>query len=102
MGVTEISCGFRLVLDGKTSKIIPELSILQFLEKFIAKHFALSDAEDNNSWPRNRGGTADLPLLRKLLAICQKSQSQVSGKWQTHVFLAYGSLAASKPFHNDF
>ena len=35
--------------------------------------FALSDAEDNISGTLNRGGIADLPLFRTLLAICQKS-----------------------------
>ena len=71
--VTEILCSFRLVLEGKTGKQMPELSRLEFLEKFSANNFALSDAEDNTSGPLNRGGIADLPLLRTLLAICQKS-----------------------------
>ena len=73
LGVTEILCSFRLVLEGKTSKEIPESSRLEFLEKFSANNFALSDAEDNTSGPLNRGGIADLPLLRTLLAIHQKS-----------------------------
>ena len=73
LGVTEI-CSFRLVLEGKTGKEIPESSRLEFLEKFSANNFALSDAEDNTSGPLNRGDIADLPLLRTLLAICQKSQ----------------------------
>ena len=84
MKVTEILCSFKLVLEGKTGKEIPESSRLEFLEKFSGNNFALSDAEDNTSGPLNRGGIADLPLLRTLLAICQKSQepqeSQVSGK----------------------
>ena len=70
--VTEILCSFRLVLEGKTGKDIPESSRLEFLEKFLANNFALSDAEDNTSSPLNRGGIADLSLLRKLLAIHQK------------------------------
>ena len=70
----EISCSFRLVLEGKTGKeIIPESSRLEFLEKLLANNFALSDAEDNTSGPLNRGGIADLPLLRTLFAISQKS-----------------------------
>ena len=44
------------------------------LEKILAKLFALSDAKDNNSGLLNRGVTADLPFLRKLLAIWQKSE----------------------------
>ena len=33
-GVIEILCCFRLVLEGKTVKEIPESSRLEFLEKF--------------------------------------------------------------------
>ena len=76
LGITKI-CSFRLVLEGKTGKEIPESSRLEFLEKFSANNFALSDAEDNTSGPLNRGGIADLPLLRTLLA---SHESQVSGK----------------------
>ena len=72
-GVTEILCSFILVLAGKKGKEIPESSKLEFLEKFSGKNFALSDAEDNTSGLLNRGGIADLRLLRTLLAICQKS-----------------------------
>ena len=61
LGVTEILCSFKLVLEGKTGKEIPESSRLEFLEKFLANNFALSDAEDNTSRPLNRGGIADLP-----------------------------------------
>ena len=39
----------------------------------IFSNFALSDAEENTSRPLNRGGIADLPFLRTLLAIRQKS-----------------------------
>ena len=80
MGVTEILCSFKLVLKRKTGKEIPESSRLEFKEKFSAKNFALSGAEDKTSGPLSGGGIADLPLLRTLLAIRQKSRSQVSGK----------------------
>ena len=73
LGVMEILCSFRLVLEGKIGKQIPESSRLEFLEKFLANNFALSDAEDNTSGPVNRRGIADLPLLRTLLTIRQKS-----------------------------
>ena len=72
-GVMEILCSSRLVLEGKTGKEIPESSRYEFLEKFLANNFALSDAEDNTSGLLNRGGIADLPLLRTLLATHQKS-----------------------------
>ena len=71
--VTEILCNFILVLEGKTGKEIPELSRLEFIEKFSANNFALSDAEGNSSGPLNRGGIADLSLMRTLLAILLKS-----------------------------
>ena len=74
LGVMEILCCFRLVLEVKTGKEIPESSRFEFLEKFLTNNFALSDAEDNTSGPLNRGGIADLPLLRTLLALLQKSR----------------------------
>ena len=40
--------------------------------EIFSKLFALSDTEDNSFGPLNTGGVADLPLLRALLAICQK------------------------------
>ena len=99
LGVKEILCSFRLVLEGKTGKEIPESSRLESLEKFSANNFALSDAEDNTSSPLNRGGMADLLLLRTLLAIRQKSREQ--SFWEvmnSFALLAYASLAASRTF----
>ena len=89
---TEILCSFKLVLEGKASKEIAESSRLEFLEKFSANNFALSDAEDNTSRPLNRGGVADLPLLRTQLAIRQKSREP--SFWEvmkSFVLLAYAS-----------
>ena len=97
LGVMEILCNLRLVLEGKTGKEIPESSRLEFLEKFLADNFALSDAEDNTSGPLNREGIADLPLLRTLLAIRQKSREP--SFWEVMdslVLVAYPSLAASR------
>ena len=97
LGVTQILCSFRLVLEGKTGKEKPESSRLEFLEKFSVNNFALSDAEDNTSRPINRGGIADLPLLRTLLAIHQTSQEP--SFWEgidSFVLAAYASLAASR------
>ena len=72
LGVTEIF-SFKLVLEGKTGKAIPEWSRLEFFEKVSTKSFALSDVEDNTSGSLNSGGIADLLLLRTLLTIRQKS-----------------------------
>ena len=63
LGVTEILCRFRLVLEGKIGKEITESSKLELLEKFLANNIALSDAEDNSSRPLNRGSIAYLPLM---------------------------------------
>ena len=56
--------------------MIPESSRFEFLEKFSANNFALSDAEDNISRLLNRGSIANLLSLRTLLAIRQKSEER--------------------------
>ena len=38
-GIMEILCNFRLVLEGKTGKQIPESSKLESLEKFLVNNF---------------------------------------------------------------
>ena len=83
--VNEILCSFELVLEWETGKEIPESSRLEFLEKFAANNFAFSDAEENTSWPFNRGGIADLPLLRTQNA--KSHESQVS--WKKWALLLY-------------
>ena len=65
---------FRLVLEAKTGKEIPEPSRLEFLEKFLADNFVLSDAKDNTSGPLNRGGIADLTFLRTQLAKVRRAK----------------------------
>ena len=77
--VTEI-CSFRLILHGKIGKEVPESSRLEFLQEFLANNFALSDAEDNTSGLLNGTGIADLPFLRTLSAIHQKSREP--GFWE--------------------
>ena len=73
LGVMEILCISRLVLQGEIGKQISESSRLDFLEKFFGNNFALSNAEDNTTWPLTRGDVADLPLLKTLLAMPQNS-----------------------------
>ena len=89
----EISCSFRLVLEGKTGKEIPESSRLEFLEKFLANKFALSDAENKTSRPLNEGGIAYLPLLRTR---CRQESREPSFSevMDPFVLLAYESLTA--------
>ena len=68
LGVTWILRSSRLVLG----KEIAESSRSEFLEKCFTNSFALSETKHNTSGPLNKGGIVDLPLLRKLLAICLK------------------------------
>ena len=91
LGVTEILCSFRLGLEGKTCKEIPDSARLKFLQKFLESNFALSDAEDNTSAALIRGGIADLSLLRTLLAIHQKSR--VPSFWE--VMDSFGLFACA-------
>ena len=67
LGVTWIFCSFRLVLEWKEGKEILESSRLEFIEKFSANNFSLSDAEDNTS-----GSLQYIPLFRTLLAVYKK------------------------------
>ena len=96
LGVAEILYSFRLVLEGKTGYKIPESSRLEFLEKFLAINFALSDAEDIISRPLNKRGITDLPFLRTLYLIYLKSREpSFWEKMGSFVLLAHASLAAS-------
>ena len=97
--VTEILCSFKLVLEGKTGKDIPESSRSRFLEKFVANNFAFPDAENYTSRPLNTGGTADLPLLRTLLAIFQSPESNFLGSDGLFCFI---SKCKFRSFKNPF
>ena len=93
----------RLVLERKTGKEIPKSSRLEFLEKFSANNFTLSDAEDNTSGSLNRGGIADLLLLRTVLAIHQKAQKpSFLGVMDSFILLAYAGMQLQEPFCNDY
>ena len=99
LGVTEILCSFKLVLERKAGKELPESSRLEFLEKFLASSFGLSDSEENTYGLLNSGGIADFLLLKTLLAICQRSWKL--SFWEvtdSFVLLSYGRLAASRTF----
>ena len=64
---------------------------------FLVNNFALSEAENHNSSLLNRGGIADLTLLRTLFAILQKSRELSFWKVIEHfVLLTYASLATSR------
>ena len=78
---------------------MPKSSRLEFLEKFLVNNFVLSDAEDNTSDPLNRGSIADLPLLRTLLAICQKSRAKFLG---SDGLFCFSSTCQFGSFKNPF
>ena len=99
-GVTEILCSFRLLLEGKTGKEIPESSRLKFLVKFLANGFALSDVEDNTSGLLNRRGIAELPLLRKLIGnLLEVLRSKLFGRDGLFCFISICKLGS---FKNSF
>ena len=90
LGVTEI-CSFRLVLEDETDKEIPESSRLDFLEQFLTNNL------DNTTRLLNSAGVVDLPLLKTVLAIHQKSAEP--SLWEvidSFVLLECATLAASR------
>ena len=72
--VKDILSNTKLVIDKNACKKKPESLRLEFLKTILANTFALSDAEDITSGPSNRGGITDLPFLKTLFTILQKSQ----------------------------
>ena len=78
LGNTQILCSFKLVLEEKSGKKMPESSRFEFLEKFSASNFAFSDAEDNTSGPLNRRGFCKIKkfIKRNLLKIFDLPFSQ--------------------------
>ena len=98
MGIWQIYRDTEQSQEGKTGKEIPESSRLEFLEKFLANNFALSDAENNTSRLLKRKGIADLPLLRTLLA-----ESQVPGSDGLFCFISICKFGSFKnPFYNNY
>ena len=51
---------FQISSRRENGKEIIKLPKLEFLQKYLANSFALSDAEENNSEPLNRGGINNL------------------------------------------
>ena len=93
-------CSFRLVLEGKIGKEIPEWSRLEYLGKFLTDNLALSDTEGNTTGSVNRGGIAGLLLLRTLFIsnLPKVLRAKFLGKWQSFVLVAY----LFKPFCIDY
>ena len=73
---------FQISPKRENSKEIPKSSRLEFLEKFSANNFVLSDAEDNTSRLLNRDGIADLPSFWEVI--------------DSFVLLTYAGLAGSR------
>ena len=96
----EILCSFTLVLEEKKGKEMPESSRLKFVENFLANNFVLSGVEGKTSGSLNGRGIAELPLLRTLLAIRQRSREP--SFWEvmdSFVLVAYENL---ENFKNPF
>ena len=81
LGVTEILCNFRLVLERKTGKEIPEPLSLELFKKLSANNLALSDVEENISRLLNGGGIQIYHCWEHYLQFTQSPENQVSGKW---------------------
>ena len=58
---------------------MPESPRYEFLERFLANNFALSDVEGNTIAPLNRIGIVDLPLLRTPSAIHKVTRANFLG-----------------------
>ena len=71
LGVREILCNFRLVIEGTGGKEVHESSKPEFFKKLSASNLILLDPEVNTSKLLNRANITDLSLMRTLLAICQ-------------------------------
>ena len=80
LGITEILCSFRLVLEKKagketlqrvSSRSVKRVFTIRVVRKIFSK-------QKNTYRPLNRGGITYLLLLRTLLVICQKSQEPSS------------------------
>ena len=89
-GIMEI-CNFRLVLERKTGKEIPESLRLEFLEKFLAKNFVLFVLHGNclNSiyWKFlfQRFIPADLKTIKQALG----SEKTFLNRWYFHESILY-------------
>ena len=88
LGVTEILCSFRLVLEEKAGKEIPESTRWELLKTFLAI-LLYQMQKKNTSGQLNRGGIANLALLRIMLAILQKSREPRF--WEVMEQLLYGN-----------
>ena len=99
LGVTEILCGFRLVLEGKACNEIPESSRLKFLEKsaLFVQTTLLYKMQKTTPLGQRIEEIEDLALSGTLLAICKKSrQPSLREVMQFSVLLAYACSAPSR------
>ena len=95
---------FQQFLERKTGKEMPKSSRSEFLEMFFNK-FALSDVEDNTSGPLNSGGIggiAELPSLKTLLVIYQKSREPSFWEVISDGLFCFKSICKFDRFKNPF
>ena len=101
LGLTKILCSFRLVPEGKTGKDIWLEFLERVLRKDFSKQFCFIRCRSWHLWAiEQRKYIAELPLLRTLSTICQKSCKQ--SFWEvmdSFVLLAYAGFGSFKnPF----
>ena len=100
--LTTILCSFRLFLEGKSGKQVPELSRWSSLKWFQKKDLPYQMINTEPQVTLKRGGMADLPLLRTLQLFTELHVSQVSGKRKTLLFFLYKELCQfQKLFWNN-
>ena len=87
LGVTEILCSSRLVLERKTGKEKPKSSRFEFLEKILANNFALSHAEDNTSGPSIASIASELSFRYRKFSLLVQTKIVIS--------IIYGSSTSS-------
>ena len=94
LGVTGILCSFKLLLEGKAGKVIPDSARSDFLETFLANDFVLSGAKDNPSGPFNRGGMAESKSFLQVL--CQALWAKFLGRDPIFCFISICKFSSFK------
>ena len=90
---------FQISSRRETDKEIPESSRLEFLEKFSANSFALSDAEDNTSGLLNRGVVALLATENTIRNLPKVKRAKFLGINRLFCFISICKLGSFKnPF----
>ena len=68
LGVTEILCSFRLVLEGKTGNKITESSRLEFKEKIFANKFFFTRCKRQHPWAVEEKGYSGFTIVENTIS----------------------------------